>query len=310
MTKTTTLKNAPEFKHFKVVPCTPVIGGTIEGLHLSKVTDEVAEELRQALWHYGVLFARDQHLTSAQMKKIAYCFGEELERHTFGKAGGAGEENDPEVLLIEMQYGKKAKITTDLWHHDVNGRPRPNNMSILQAEVVPFGADTMWSSAAAAYENLPYPLKMMFLNLDIDHDTAFGVLRHGFLNGSEIAKKMLEVGESHTCPAVIEHYATGRKCLFLGSGGVKRVSTFPSDLSDHILKLGQEFPKIPEYQVRHQWRSGDVAMWDNFLTWHYGVTSGVEGDVRRLHRVSSVNKKVKLTLDRERAMRELLASRP
>lgn len=305
----TTLKNAPQFKHFKVVPRTPTIGGTIEGIHLSEVSnEEVAEELRQALWHYGVLFAPKQHLSSEQMKQVAYCFGEKLEKHTFGKAGGAGDEHDPEVLLIEMQYGKQAKITTDLWHHDVDGRTQPNCMSILQAETVPFGADTMWSSAVAAYENLPYPLKMMFLNLDIDHDTAFAVLRHGFLNGSEIAKKMLELGEFHTCPAVIEHYATGKRCLFLGSGGVKRVHKFPTDLSDHILKLGQELPKVPEYQVRHQWQPGDVALWDNFLTWHYGVTSGVEGDVRRLHRVSALSSKVELKLDRERAIRELMQS--
>ena len=91
---TTTLQNAPQFKHFKVIPCTPTIGGTIEGMHLSEVNnEEVAEELRQALWHYGVLFAKEQHLSTDQMKKIARYFGDELEKHSFGKAGG--EDRDP-----------------------------------------------------------------------------------------------------------------------------------------------------------------------------------------------------------------------
>jgi len=302
----TTLKNAPQFKHFKVIPCTPSIGGTIEGMHLSEVNnDEMAEELRQALWHYGVLFAKEQHLSTDQMKKIALYFGDELERHTFGKAGG--EDRDPEVLLVEMQYDDKAKLTTDIWHHDVTGRKHPNIMSILQAETVPFGADTMWSSASAAYEKLPYALKLLFLNLDIDHDAAYAVLRHDFVNSSTLAARMIEIGEANTHPAVVHHHATGRPCLFVGDGYVKRVSQYPTALSELILKLASELPKIPEYQVRHQWQPGDVAIWDNFGTWHYGVVSGARGQVRRLHRVAAVSKSITPTLDRERAVRELMA---
>lgn len=40
----------------------------------------------------------------------------------------------------------QAKTTTDIWHHDVSARKHPNIMSILQADQVAFGADTMWSS--------------------------------------------------------------------------------------------------------------------------------------------------------------------
>jgi hypothetical protein len=42
-----------------------VIGGTIEGLHLSKADRRSPPpNCATALWHYGVLFAREQHLTS------------------------------------------------------------------------------------------------------------------------------------------------------------------------------------------------------------------------------------------------------
>ena len=58
--------------------------------------------------------------------------------------------------------------------------------------------------------------------------------------------------------------------------------------------------------MRHQGRNGDVALWDNFGTWHYGVVTGVRGQVRRLHRVAAVSRSIVPTLDRARAMRELL----
>ena len=60
-----------EFKHFNAVPCTQTIGATIEGLHLSELNDESAEELRQALWQYGVLFFREQHLSPADQIRVA-----------------------------------------------------------------------------------------------------------------------------------------------------------------------------------------------------------------------------------------------
>ena len=303
-----TKRPAPEFKHFTVVPCTPTIGGTIEGIHLSELTDESAAELRTALWHYGVLFAREQHLTPEQQKRVASYFGDELEKHSFG--GSLAEQGHPEVLKIQMVSNKTGKLTTDHWHQDVTGRKHPNIMAVLQAEEVVFGADTMWASSSAAWDSLPYAMKLLFLNIDIEHDGVYAVLRHGFANAREMAAGLMQKDEANIHPAVVHHPFTGRLCLYVGNGYVKRVHGYPTDLSELIIKLANELPKTPEYQVRHQWRKGDVAMWDNFGTWHYGVTGDLGDQPRLLYRVAAVSKTIVPALDRERAMRELLASRP
>ena len=297
---------AREFRHFTVTPATPVIGGTIEGLHLSELDEDSAADLREALWHYGVLFAREQHLSFEQQKKVALHFGEELERHSFGKT--LADQGHPEVLVIEKYQSDKARTTTDIWHHDVTARSHPNIMSILQADEVPFGADTMWASATAAYDRLPYALKLLFLNLDIEHDTVFMALRHGFGDASTDTEKLLKLGEMATHPAVINHPFTGRLGLFIGNGYVKRVHGYRAETSELILRIANELPTIPELQVRHQWRRGDVALWDNFGTVHYGVTADVGNSVRRLHRVAAWSNNVRPSLDRETAVRELLAS--
>ncbi|MBL8386432.1 MAG: TauD/TfdA family dioxygenase, partial [Burkholderiales bacterium] len=124
-----------EFRHFRVVPCTPTIGGTIEGLHLSKLDDAVAADLRTALWRFGVLFARDQHLSFDQHKALARVFSDELERHTFGKTLAA--EGHPEVLVIQKKPGIGQRTSTDAWHHDVTARMHPNVAAVLQADQVP-----------------------------------------------------------------------------------------------------------------------------------------------------------------------------
>jgi len=298
----------PEFKHIEVTPVTPALGGTIEGAHLSEISEDMAAELRTALWHYGVLFARDQHLTPEQQKTLALCFGDELELHSF--APTLKDEGHPEVVVIKKYQSDKSKTTTDLWHHDVTARKHPNIAAVLQAKEVPFGADTMWASATAAYDRLPYALKLLFLNIDVDHDTVYFALRHDIGDATTAVEKLVKLGEVNTHPAVINHPVTGQLCLFIGNGYVKRVSGFTADLSELILKIANELPKTPELQVRHQWRSGDVAIWDNFGTLHYGVTADLGDNVRELHRVAAWSPNVRPALDREAAIEALMQTGP
>ena len=53
-----------EYHQFSVEPCTPAIGGRIEGCHLSELNAQGAADLQEALWEYGVLFAENQILVS------------------------------------------------------------------------------------------------------------------------------------------------------------------------------------------------------------------------------------------------------
>jgi imidazolonepropionase-like amidohydrolase len=92
------MMDQPEFKHFKVTPASPTIGGTIEGIHLSEISDSMAAELRTALWHYGVLFARDQHLTPEQQKKF-----------NLAKAGFM------EMIDLAKKYDLKIALGSDLF---------------------------------------------------------------------------------------------------------------------------------------------------------------------------------------------------
>ena len=176
---------------------------------------------------------------------------------------------------------------------------------MLQADEVPFGADTMWASMSGAYDRLPYALKLAFLNLDVDHDTLYGALRHDQARSPRVFEKLAASGERRSHPAVIHHPFTGRPCLFVGNAWTRRIRDCNSDQGELLLRLANDMSKVPELQVRWQWRKGDVALWDNFGTTHYGVTGDV-GSERRLYRVSAWSPRIRPTLDRDRAVRELL----
>lgn len=286
----TQILEARNYRHFRVTPRTPVIGGWIEDFHLSDLNAEAGEDLRDALWHYGVLFARAQHLDFAQLKAVAQLFGERLEEHSY--APTMAEQGHPEVVVIRKLQSEKSKTTTDIWHHDVSARKHPNIMSILQADQVPFGADTMWASMTSAYRRLPAALQQLFLGIEIDHDTLYLMMRHDFGDATMSPEKIAALGEAATHPAVIAHHATGQPCLFVGNGYVKRVHGYTAELSELILKIANEMPKIPELQVRHQWEAGDVAIWDNFATAHYGVSADIGDQLRLLYRAAAWSERV------------------
>lgn len=279
-----------DYSQFRVVPRILVIGGWIEGCNLADLDDAGLADLREALWEYGVLFGRDQHLSFGAMKRVALAYGDQLEKHTF--APTKADEGHPEVVVIERLNTDQTKSTTDLWHHDVLSRQHPNIMSILQAEQVPFGADTMWSSMTAAYDRLPYALKLLFENIEIEHDSLYLMLRHDF-GDPTIIEKIVANREHAVHPAVVRHHATGKPCLVVGDAYVQRIKGYETIHSEALIKLANEMSKIPEIQVRHQWEAGDIAIWDNFATSHYGVSADIGSSLRRLHRVASWSERVR-----------------
>ena len=293
----------PDYRQFALTPSTPVLGANVEGLHLASVSDDAADELRRALWRYGVLFLREQHLTPSQLKDAGHLFGAQLEQHTFGKT--LAEEGLPEVLVIEQLQSDRAKTTTDIWHHDVTAREHPNLVSVLQATEVPFGADTMWASSAAAFEWLPPALQLLFLSLDIEHDTTYMALRHDFAPADKLAD-LVKLGENAVHPAVIRHPFNHRLCLFVGNGYTKRVQGYSAEQGEHLIKLAIEQAKIPEIQVRHAWQPGDIAIWDNLGTLHYGVTGDLRNQRRLLHRVAAWSPDIKPQLDRQATLAALM----
>ena len=166
----------------------------------------------------------------------------------------------------------------------------------------------MWASMTAGFDRLPYALKLLFLNIEIEHDSVYLLLRHDFGDAQIAFESVAKRYEAQTHPAVLSHHATGRPTLFVGNAYVKRVHGYTAEIGELIIKIANELPKIPELQVRHQWKKGDVAIWDNFGTVHYGVTADVGEQTRRLHRVAAWSEAVTPSLDRVNVMRSILGS--
>ncbi len=271
-------------KHFNVQPVAGRIGAEIVGLDLSSpLGDEVISDIRKALVQYKVIFFRQQSLDASGQVAFARRFGE----ITIAHPTVPSLPNHPEIL--DLDYGRNVNRANH-WHTDVTFVDRPPLGSILRAvEIPPVGGDTVWANTAAAYQDLPDPLRALADQLWAVHSNAYDYTT-GRVDLSEEFKAYRRIFESTVYetlhPVVRVHPESGERVLFIG-GFVRRIQGLSQTESDDLLRLLQAYVTRLENTVRWRWQEGDVAFWDNRVTQHYAIDDFGK-QLRRVQRVTLV----------------------
>ncbi|MFF3837895.1 TauD/TfdA dioxygenase family protein [Streptomyces sp. NPDC001930] len=257
------------------------LGAVISGVRLGgDLSAETVAEIRSALLAHKVVFFRGQdHLDEETHEAFGRLLGTPVAHPTVPSADGRYS------FPIDSDYGGRA----NQWHTDVTFVPAYPAFSILRAVVIPpYGGNTLWANTATAYENLPEPLRALADSLRAVHsnDYDYAALRPGAL--PEQLARFREIFASTKFltehPVVRVHPETGERTLLLGNF-VQRISGLTGADSRALLGLFQSHVERPENTVRWQWQVGDVAIWDNRATQHYGVDDS-DDHVRKLRRVT------------------------
>jgi taurine dioxygenase len=252
---------------FDIEPIGPTIGAEIHGLDLSQQIDQkTAADLEAAMIEHKVVYARDQHITTAQHVAFGRMFGE-LEVHPFRPEG-----EFPEIMVLD-NHKDNPVLSTDVWHSDTTFRECPTLYSILRCLEIPkVGGDTLWADMCAAYDGLSAAMKTMVDGLMAVHD--FKNFRALFGDSDEDRdklRKMEKLYPNPTHPVVRTHPVTGRKALFVNPQFTLKIIGLRSQESDALLQLLYEQTHIPEYQFRLRWKPGTIVLWDNPSTQHYAA---------------------------------------
>lgn len=254
---------AYDYRRLRISPLTPHIGAEIGGVDLSRPIGEgLAEELRQALLEWKVIFFRDQHaFTPDAQYALAGIWGRPEPNPFFPKGDSTG--------VSRLSKDATAAGTENVWHSDHSFMAAPALGSVLRAvEVPPVGGDTMWADMSAAYDNLSDAMKARIDGLHAVHDwmPSWGAL----MTPSRIdALRSSLPAVEH--PVVAHHPRTGRKLLYVNEPFTVRIVGLSIEESRALLDELVLQARIPEYQVRFHWRADSVAVWDNVATQHYAV---------------------------------------
>ena len=270
-------------RSFDIEPIGANLGAEVHGLDLTRpVSQATAKALEDALVTFKIIYARNQHITTAQHLAFGRQFGD-LEVHPFRPEG-----ESPEIMVLN-NHKDNPVLSTDVWHSDTTFRECPTKYSILRCLIIPpTRGDTIWADMCAAYDGLSDPMKDMIKNLSAVHD--FKNFRALFSRNDADQKQLREMerrdpNPSH--PVVRTHPVTGKKALFVNSQFTVRLNGFSIDESDALLRLLYAQAQIPEYQFRLRWKPGTIALWDNPSTQHYAANDYYPKR-RRMERVAVV----------------------
>lgn len=253
-----------EYRLLEITPMTAHIGAEISGVDLSEpISEELAEELRQVVQEWKVIFFRNQHRFDAQAHMaFAAVWGEPEPNPFFPKGDTVGVSR---LAKDETAIGRE-----NIWHSDHSFMAAPAMGSVLRAvEIPPAGGDTMWADMGAAYDNLSEDMKARIEGLTAEHDWAPTW-------GSSMTDEQIAVLRTSLPPVehpvVVRHPRTGRKTLYVNEPFTTRILGIPEQESRELLhELGLQ-ARIPEFQVRFRWQPDSVVIWDNIATQHYAIS--------------------------------------
>jgi len=256
------------------------LGAEIVGLDLRNPLDgETRQWLTAALYEHKVLGFRDQHLDAEQHVAFARQFGELTSAHPTVPS----VEGQPDVLPVDSEGGNRA----NQWHTDVTFVLTPPKASTLRGITIPpYGGNTLFANSAAAYRDLPAPLRRFAEDLLAIHTNDYDYAAPNLQKAGHEQRRTQFVARRYETahPVVRVHPETGERGLFIG-GFAQRIVGLSGSESKDVLRLLQAYVTRPENTVRWQWAPGDVVLWDNRITQHY-APDDYDDLPRRLERVT------------------------
>ena len=258
------------------------LGAEVAGAGLARLSSDEFAQIRRAFLQHLVLVFRGQKIRPLQQVAFTERFGP-VEPHPLGSR--LGHEEHPAVLVLENRPGKPG-ARNDFWHSDITFGEEPPLCSVLHAlTVTPGRGDTLFCNMYAAYENLPTGVKSEIGGLRAVH-TSLPLAERNKEAGSD-ALLIRDVPPPVEHPVARTHPETGRKAIFVNPYFTSHIAGVSAERSRQLLDALQAEATKPENIYRHRWQPGDLVMWDNRSTMHYGVYDYDDSMPRLMHRTTA-----------------------
>ena len=257
-----------------IVPLGPGFGAEVRNATLADIAadDAAYAAARAAFEEHSVLVFRDQEVTD----ELQLAFSRRFGPPEVTKVGSQGTGShfvilstigpDGKVVPADHRLSLRSKAN-QLWHTDSSFKSVPALTSILSARIIPArGGETEYVSTRLAFERLDAGLRERLENSFAWHDYAH--------SRSQIAPGLATPEERAALPPqcwrmVWKNPSNGRSAIYLASHAYAVEGLEPVTGKKLIDEL-MEAATAPGVSYLHQWREGDVVMWDNRATMHRG----------------------------------------
>jgi len=266
--------------HFE--PISPSLGSLVSGIDIAApLLDSQIEELRAVWLERQIIVIRSQNLSSESFLNFAKRIGQPSVYPFLN-----GLEGFPEITPILKKETETVNFG-GIWHSDTTYQPCPPMATMLYAiDLPPVGGDTLFANQVQAYDTLSDGLKKTLSKLKIvclpDKAKVMATRKHRVDEQGRDTSKDNLVGIH---PVIRTHPETGKKALYVNQAHSCHFQGWSMAESDGLLNFLYAHQIREEFQCRHVWQKGDVAIWDNRCTLHYPVND-YYGHRRLLHRIT------------------------
>ena len=283
----------------EAIPAAAPLGAEVRCGDLRALDEAGVAAVRKAWLDNLVIVIRGQTLSDPELIAFGKRLGE-LDTAPLAKTGKEKARAHPEVIVVSnvTENGVPIGVLRDaevVWHSDNSYRDIPLSFSALYSlEVPPTGGDTAFANMYLALEMLPADLRQRVQSLTIKHDMTYnsvGDLREGFMPVTDVRDAP---GPRHSI--VRTHAETGYNALYLGRRPNAYIDGLTVEESERVLNALWAHATQPQFTWRHQWRVGDLLMWDNRCVMH--SRAPFDGGSRRvMHRIQGKGDKPLLSAD-------------
>ena len=239
----------------------PLIGSEVRADLADLLAGAHASDLRSLLVQRGVTVFRDLDITLDQQRRITETLGP--------VRADPGGEALQKVTIDERESPEYAAYfaNTYFWHMDgYHDQTVPCfGGSFRPVRLATWGGETEFLNTYAVYEALDEQDRSLVDGLRVVHSVATSGLA-GTPTASDQQVAAWRCRPPAEQPLVWQH-EDGRKSLLLGVAVSHVVGMHPTDSYDLLVRLRAHMGR-PEFIYRHEWREGDLLIWNNTGTMH------------------------------------------
>lgn len=239
----------------------PLIATEVRADPETLLSGKIAADIRDILETRGVVVFPEINLSDEQQIAFTKTIGvhaPETEQGVFKVTLDSAENENAEYLRSGF-----------FWHLDGTMDKVPIRASILSARrLSPVGGQTEWANTYSAYETLSDEDKALIADLKARHTLE---ALHSSIHPEPTYDQLVSWRQhaSRTLPLVWNH-RSGRKSLIVGnSAGF--IEGMDRDESRLLLARLRDHTVQGQFVYRHEWKLGDMIMWDNCGTIHRAI---------------------------------------
>ena len=251
---------------------TPHFAAQIDGADITRPLDDATwAEIRAAFEEHSILVFRGRTLDDETQIAFSHRFGSLEVPRSMNPAAGTpfARQSNLDIKTGEFIPADDRRmiyqLANMLWHSDSSFKPVPALCSLLSARIIPpEGGATEFASTRCAYPALPEDMKRRVAGAIAVHDFSWSrdQIRPGFFTAEERATY-----PPVRHPLVRTNPVNGRPALFLGAHA-SHIEGMPIEEGRALLKALLDHVTQPQFRYRHEWREGDLVVWDNRCVLH------------------------------------------